>query len=260
MSDWKDRVAVVTGAASGIGRAATQRILEQGGRVVAVDLPAADLSWLEALDPDGAHTRIVAADVTDEAANASAVAAAAELGGLDAMLLNAGLPVNGTIESVDMASFDRVIAVNLRAVVLGVRAGLPALRKSKTPAVVVTASVSGLGGDPGLWAYNAAKGGVINFVRSAALELGREGIRINAVCPGPVQTGMTTLIRQTPVFEELRRHIPLGRWGEAPEVASVLLFLASPAASFVNGAIVPVDGGVSAGSAQFTPWGPAIER
>jgi meso-butanediol dehydrogenase/(S,S)-butanediol dehydrogenase/diacetyl reductase len=260
MNEWSGRVAIVTGAASGIGRAATQRILEQDGRVVAVDLPAADLSWLQTLDPDGSCTRTVAGDVTEEAANARAVAAAMELGGLDAMLLNAGLPVNGPIESIEMATFDRVIAVNLRAVVLGVRAGLPALRKAKAPAVVVTASVSGLGGDPGLWAYNAAKGGVINFVRSAALELGREGIRINAVCPGPVQTGMTTAIRQTPVFEELRRHIPLGRWGEAPEVAAVLLFLASPSASFVNGAIVPVDGGVSAGSAQFTPWGPAIER
>jgi meso-butanediol dehydrogenase/(S,S)-butanediol dehydrogenase/diacetyl reductase len=260
MSEWQGRVAVVTGAASGIGRAATERILGQDGSVVAVDLPAADLAWLARFDPDGSRTRTVVGDVTEEAANARAVAAAAELGGLDAMLLNAGLPANGTLESVDMATFDRVIAVNLRAVVLGVRAGLPALRRSKAPAVVVTASVSGLGGDPGLWAYNAAKGGVVNFVRSAALELGREGIRINAVCPGPVQTGMTTLIRQTPVFEELRRHIPLGRWGEAAEVAAVLLFLASPSASFVNGAIVPVDGGVSAGSAQFTPWGPAIGR
>jgi len=78
------------------------------------------------------------------------------------------------------------------------------------------------------------------------------------VCPGPIHTGMTTAILQTPVHEELRRHIPLGRWGEAEEVAAVLAFLASPIASFVNGAIVPVDGGVSAGSAQFTPWGPAI--
>ena len=95
-------------------------------------------------------------------------------------------------------------------------------------------------------------------MRSAALELGRDGIRINAVCPGPIHTGMTTALLQTPMHEELRRHIPLGRWGEAPEVAAVLTFLASPLASFVNGAIVPVDGGVFAGSAQFTPWGPAL--
>ena len=249
---------MVTGAASGIGRAAVKRILEQDGRVVAVDLQAAALSWLREVDPDGTRTRSVAGDVTLEETNARAVAAASELGGLNAMLLNAGLPANGSIESLDMATFDRVIAVNLRAVVLGVRAGLPALRVADRPAIVVTASVSGLGGDPGLWAYNAAKGGVVNFVRSAALELGREGIRINAVCPGPIHTGMTTAILQTPVHEELRRHIPLGRWGEPEEVAAVLAFLTSPVASFVNGAIVPVDGGVFAGSAQFTPWGAAI--
>ncbi len=138
---------------------------------------------------------------------------------------------------------------------LGVRAALPALRKADRPAVVVTASVSGLGGDPGLWAYNTAKGGVANFVRAAALELGREGIRINAVCPGPTHTGMTADIRQSPVYDELRRHIPLGRWGEPEEIAAVITFLGSPAASFVNGAMVPVDGGVFAGTGQFTGGG-----
>jgi len=258
MGEWTGRVAIVTGAASGIGRAATKRILEQYGRVVAVDLAETGLAWLKDVDPDGARTRAIAGDVTDAQTNARAVAAAETLGGLDAMLLNAGLPATGPIDSLDMATFDRVLAVNLRAVVLGVRAGLPALRKSNAPAIVVTASVSGLGGDPGMWAYNTAKGGVVNFVRAAALELGREGIRINAVCPGPIHTGMTAALLQSPVHEELRRHIPLGRWGEAEEVAAVLTFLASPAASFVNGAIVPVDGGVTAGSAQFTPWGASI--
>jgi NAD(P)-dependent dehydrogenase (short-subunit alcohol dehydrogenase family) len=258
MSDWSGRVAIVTGAASGIGCAAAKRILAQGGAVVAVDLTASSLVWLDEDDPGGTRSRRVVGDVTDESTNARAVEAAQSLGGLHAMLLNAGLPANGTLESLDMATFDRVLAVNLRAVVLGVRAGLPALRRANSGAVVVTASVSGLGGDPGLWAYNTAKGGVVNFVRAAALELGREGVRINAVCPGPIHTGMTRAILQTPVHEELRRHIPLGRWGEAEEVAAVLTFLASPAASFVNGAIVPVDGGVSAGTAQFTPWGPTI--
>jgi meso-butanediol dehydrogenase/(S,S)-butanediol dehydrogenase/diacetyl reductase len=258
MNDWTQRVAIVTGAASGIGRAAVTRILAGGGGVVAVDLADAGLAWLRTVDPEGSRTRAIVGDVTDVQTNARAVAAAESLGGVDAMLLNAGLPATGTIESLDMATFDRVLSVNLRAVVLGVRAGLPALRKSKSPAIVVTASVSGLGGDPGMWAYNTAKGGVVNFVRAAALELGREGIRINAVCPGPIHTGMTQGLLQSPVHEELRRHIPLGRWGEAEEVAAVLTFLASPAASFVNGAIVPVDGGVTASSAQFTPWGASI--
>jgi NAD(P)-dependent dehydrogenase (short-subunit alcohol dehydrogenase family) len=251
-NDWSGRVAIVTGAGSGIGLAAAKRILALGGRVVAVDLEEKGLASLGG----GGSVRQIPGDVTLEATNAAAVAAAQELGGLNALILNAGLPAQGAIDQLDMATFDRVIAVNLRAVVLGVRAALPALRKADGPAIAVTASVSGLGGDPGLWAYNTAKGGVVNFVRSAALELGKQGIRVNAVCPGPTHTGMTTGIQQVPaVHEELRRHVPLGRWGEAEEIAAVLVFLTSPAASFVNGAIVPVDGGVFAGTAQFTPWG-----
>lgn len=253
--DWSGRVAIVTGAGSGIGLAAAKRILAQGGRVVAVDLEEKGLALLAG----ASGVRTLAGDVTSEATNAAAVAAAQELGGVNALILNAGLPANGAIDQLDMATFDRVIAVNLRAVVLGVRAALPALRKASDPAIAVTASVSGLGGDPGLWAYNAAKGGVVNFVRSAALELGRQGIRVNAVCPGPTHTGMTTNIQHAPaVHEELRRHVPLGRWGEPEEIAAVLTFLCSPAASFVNGAIVPVDGGVFAGTAQFTPWGAGL--
>lgn len=253
--EWSGRVAIVTGAGSGIGLAAAKRILAQGGRVVAVDLDEKGLALLAGVD----GVRTLAGDVTSEATNAGAVAAAQELGGLNALILNAGLPANGAIDQLDMATFDRVIAVNLRAVVLGVRAALPALREASDPAIAVTASVSGLGGDPGLWAYNAAKGGVVNFVRSAALELGRQGIRVNAVCPGPTHTGMTLNIQHAPAMhEELRRHVPLGRWGEPEEIAAVLTFLCSPAASFVNGAIVPVDGGVFAGTAQFTPWGAGL--
>ena len=254
-NDWTGRVAVVTGAGSGIGLAAARRVLALGGRVVAVDLEEKGLAALEG----SAAVRRVAGDVTLEETNAAAVAAAQELGGLNALILNAGLPSQGAIDQLDMATFDRVMAVNLRAVVLGVRAALPALRKADGPAIAVTASVSGLGGDPGLWAYNTAKGGVVNFVRAAALELGKQGIRVNAVCPGPTHTGMTTgIVQVPPVHEELRRHIPLGRWGEAEEIAAVLVFLTSPAASFVNGAIVPVDGGVFAGTAQFTPWGAGL--
>lgn len=254
-NDWSGRVAIVTGAGSGIGLAAARRVLALGGRVVAVDLEEKGLAALGA----SGSVREVIGDVTREATNAAAVAAAQELGGVNALILNAGLPARGAIDELDLATFDRVLAVNLRAVVLGVRAALPSLRKADGPAIAVTASVSGLGGDPGLWAYNAAKGGVVNFVRSAALELGKQGIRVNAVCPGPTHTGMTTGIQQaSPVHEALRRHIPLGRWGEPEEVAAVLVFLSSPAASFVNGAIVPVDGGVFAGTAQFTPWGDGL--
>jgi meso-butanediol dehydrogenase/(S,S)-butanediol dehydrogenase/diacetyl reductase len=217
-----------------------------------VDLDSERLAWTSGLD----RVVAVAGDVSDEATNAAMVATAVErFGRLDAVALNAGLAAAGSIESLPIERFDRVVEVNLRAVVLGTRAALPALRDSGGGAIVATASVSGMRGDPAMWAYNAAKGGVVNFVRSAAIDLAHQSIRVNAVCPGPIRTGMTAMIEQSApeVFESLRRHIPLQRWGEADEVAAVIAFLASPAASFVTGAIVPVDGGLTAGTSQFLP-------
>ncbi len=203
-----------------------------------------------------ARIATLAGDVTSEAVNAEAVALAEErFGRLDALVLNAGLPAAGSMEELPLEQFDRVVDVNLKGPLLGIRAGAPALRRAGGGAIVVTASISGLGGDPGMFAYNAAKGGVVNLVRSAAFELAKDRIRVNAVCPGPIRTHMTEpVIAAAPDWAEgLLAHIPLGRWGEADEVAAVIEFLASPAASFVTGTVLPVDGGVRAGSGQFRP-------
>lgn len=251
------RVAVVTGAASGIGRAVAERWLASGGSVVAVDLDRDGLAWAGS-QVEPRQIVSVAGDVTTEATNAEMVAVALEhFGRVDTLVLNAGLPMAGPLDALPMEAFDRALAVNLRALVLGLRAGLPALRASEAAAVVATASVSGLGGDPGMWAYNAAKGGVVNFVRAASLDLAADGIRVNAVCPGPIRTAMTRpIIEGAPdLAAQLVRNVPLRRWGEAEEVASVIVFLASPEASFVTGAIVPVDGGITASSGQFLPGG-----
>ena len=119
---------------------------------------------------------------------------------------------------------------------------------------MVTASTSGIAGDPNMWAYNTAKGAVINLVRAAAVDLGPQAITVNAVCPGPTETGMTRGISSMPeIYDDLRRRIPLQRWGRPEEIAAVIGFLVSADASFVNGAIIPVDGGITASTGQFLP-------
>ena len=250
------RVAVVTGAASGIGRAAAERIVAEGGSVVAVDRAADGFGWAEGID----RLAVLTGDITDAAVNDSAVALAVErFGRLDAAVLNAGIPMSGDLLTMPMEQLQQVLDVNVVAVVLGIRAAVPAMRTngggtSGGGSIVVTASTSGIGGDPGMWPYNTSKGAVVNLVRAAALDLGADAIRVNAVCPGPTETGMTARLATLPAaYEDLRRRIALQRWGKASEVAAVISFLASADASFVTGAIIPVDGGITASTGQFLP-------
>ena len=246
------KAAVVTGAASGIGRATAERMALAGTRVLAVDIDKDRMGWVA--DTEGIES--LCADVCIEADNERMVETAlSRFGRLDAAILNAGRPGSGPIDQLDLAVFENVLAVNLRGVALGIRAAVPAMRRGCGGAIVVTASVSGLGGDPGMWAYNAAKGGVVNLVRAAAVDHAHEGIRINAVCPGATLTHMTRpmLERDSGVYDHLRRRIPMQRWAEAREIAAAIVFLASTDASFITGAVLPVDGGVTASSGQFDP-------
>jgi NAD(P)-dependent dehydrogenase (short-subunit alcohol dehydrogenase family) len=220
--------------------------------VVAVDRDRGRLEWTDAT----ASIEALAGDVTSDETNAVAAALAIDrFGRLDAAVFNAGVSMSGDLLDLPMEEFDRAVAVNVRAVALGIRAVVPVMRDAGVGGrIVVTASTSGIGGDPNMWAYNTTKGAVINLVRAAAIDLGADGITVNAVCPGPTETGMTERLQALPaVHEELRRTIPLQRWGQPDEIAAVIEFLCSPDASFVNGAIVPVDGGITANTGQFRP-------
>lgn len=245
----RGRSIIVTGAGSGIGRATVEVLVGQGAKVVAVDLTPQSLAWLDEA-PDLAGVVRVAGSVTDESTNAEMVATAIKAHGrLDAVALNAGILVQGDIARGTLDDYDRVMDVNVRSVVLGLRSALEVMEAGSS--AVITGSVSGLHGDSGLFAYNASKGAVVNLARAVALDVAHRGIRVNAVCPGPTKSNMTAPVEGHRIGDAMKARIPLNRFGEAWEVAEVIAFLASPASSFVTGAAIPVDGGVTCGTGQW---------
>jgi NAD(P)-dependent dehydrogenase (short-subunit alcohol dehydrogenase family) len=247
------KVAIITGAAAGIGAAAARRFTAEGAKVVLVDRDAEKLAAVARAI--GAAVSTVVADVASEEGARSYIAAAGERhGGFDILLANAGiLGVVKPIAEYPLETFDAVLAVNVRGVFLALKHAMPALVRRGGGSIVVTASTAGVRGSAGLSAYVASKHAVVGLMRTAALEGAVHKVRVNSVNPSPVDTAMARALEdgldpgsRDKAQQYLKSRSPLGRYASPGEVAELMLFLASDDARFVTGAVHMIDGGRTA--------------
>ncbi|HMA33637.1 MAG TPA: glucose 1-dehydrogenase [Chloroflexia bacterium] len=253
----QEKVSLITGAGSGIGREAALIFAREGARVVVVDVnDAGGRQTVDAIGQAGGQAIYVHADVS-RAAEVQAMIAAAEqtYGRLDVIFNNAGIfpAADGSVVDTDEETWDLVMRVNLKGVFLGCKYAIPALLRAGGGSIINVASfVALLGAATPQIAYTASKGGVLSMTREIAVEFARRGIRANALCPGPVDTPLLAELLSDPVRRQRRMvHIPPGRLAQAREIANAALFLASDESSYVNGATFTVDGGITA--AYVTP-------
>jgi NAD(P)-dependent dehydrogenase (short-subunit alcohol dehydrogenase family) len=260
--DFTGKVALVTGGGNGIGRAACVAFAKHGAKVVAVDRDgAAAEATAGIVRQNGGEALALTADVTkSEDVRAYVKATIAKYGRIDCFFNNAGIEgkVAPTAEY-DEAVFDAVLGVNVKGVFLGLRHVLPEMIRQKSGAVVNTASVAGLVATPGMPAYVASKHAVIGLTKTAAGEVARQGIRVNAVCPGPVDTRMIHALAEqispgnpAAVGERYQNALPTGRYSTAEEIANMVLFLCSDLASNTTGGQFVVDGGRTATGGAVT--------
>jgi len=245
----RGQVVLVTGAAGGMGRAIAHLFADEGAKVAVTDVVAAGVrTVVDEITYGGGEAAWWALDVTDAAAIERVVDdVVATLGPVDILVNDAGVSLPTEIGGDGFeAAWATTFAVNLTAQARMIRACLPSLTRNRGGRVVNIASTEGLGATPYLSAYTASKHGVVGLTRSLAVELGPQGVTVNCLCPGPIHTGMTAPIPDDAKEKFARRRVPLRRYGDPEEVAHMVLSLALPAASFVNGAVLTVDGGLSA--------------
>lgn len=238
------RTAVVTGAAGGIGAATARMLARRGATVVIGDVDPRAEDVVSAIVADGGRALAVRADVTDESSVAALMDRAADFGGsLDVLVANAGIAEHkGPLHQLDVDHWRRVMDIDLTGVALSMKHALRHMDAAGAGSVVALSSILGLVGQAGSAPYSAAKAGVANLVRSAGLGYADRGIRVNAVAPGYVSTALTEGLDPSVTARMIERQ-PLGRLGTPEEVAEVICFLVSDAASFVTGAVWSVDGG-----------------
>lgn len=250
MSRFENKTVIVTGASRGIGAATAKRFASEGANIVINSRSREDLEKV-AVELDERRTLIFEGDVAEQGFAEELVAATKEkFGGIEVVVANAGVAAFGPFPEATNEDIQRVMSVNVIGNMYLVRAVYEELKKTSGN-IVVTSSVSGIGGDWGLAIYNASKGAVTNFVRGLALEFGADGIRVNAVNPSFTRTEMTDELAAKPeVMEAFSKRFALSRVGEPEDVAAAIAFLASSDASFITGVNLPVDGGLSASNGQ----------
>jgi len=245
------RAAIVTGAASGIGRASARRFAAEGARVLCFDRAESVFETAEMITVAGGQALAVTGDAGDEADIKALIdRAVADFGGLDVVYANAGVSGGLTpMEEIDADFWMNVLRINLIGPFLAIKHASPLMRAAAKGSIICTASVAGLRSGAGGMPYSASKAGVINLVQTAANVLYGTGVRVNAICPGLIETGMTAPIyhqaRARGTEEKIGQLNPLKRGGEPEEIAGAALFLASDDSSYVNGQAIVVDGGLS---------------
>ena len=247
-----DKVCVVTGAGSGIGRASAVRLAEEGGRVLCADLDEATVAETVALiRANGGEALARQTDVSDPRAVDAMIANAVEqFGGLDVLVNNAGVNIPGVLHEVTDEVIDRTLAVNVKGQIYGCRAAIPHMLTGGGGSIINIASVNGIVSEPFLAVYSASKGASVMLTKGVALDYAKRGIRCNVICPGWIDTPINYAHAEMlggldHVYATIDSFQPIGRPGEPREIANVVLFLASDEASFMTGSIVPVDGGMT---------------